>query len=407
MKVICKYSGVEFKAQGFGVLQATSQHPLLNLPIIDLLRDVYPLYLDGRLNEPESRILFVAFLKHSDLVIFDHHASPTLRTIHHTMQPLLATLDWSLAKGSGLALPRFRITKDNADLRNIKQWIKAWNEARLTHRQIQDEAVERTAFLIRQEHLEKLINSAYRKTETYAGKLARWVCDCIPAPAATHEMWIEIFKLKEPAVFNYPAIDIKELLDVMMEKLDVSTSVIALHAIKHVRRLAWMNSKGLLYGLDDEDEEEVNFVLSREASTPFVMLSRHERMQRTLIQDAPTAEPREADYPTKTAYLIAKAKWGVAQQLVEKEKAREAVIKIVPSTPAEAKALEQRQEAGAGIDPEFDIDEQHKVDEAEGTYEEVFSATLAEALAKLEQLGSTPTSITPTATHNSISEEDI
>jgi len=378
MKVKCALSGVEFKAQGFGVFRATAQHPLISAPLIDLIREVLPLYYMDKLNEPETRVLFVAFLKHSDLVEFEHHATPSLKTIHSNMQALVKTLDWSISKASSFSLPRYRITRSNCTLRNISQWISAWANARESWIDKQHMAGERTMFLIRQEALEKLIMSAYRTPEQYAGRLAKWALEASKAHPDRIPEWTEIFKLREPAIFNADKDEIADLLDHLESKLDAVNNTVAQTALKHIRTIAWKNDKGILYGLDDFEEEEQQLVLSRDQGTPYVMLSRHERMLRMTIENAPILEPKAADYPNRVAYLVAKARYDIKTHIDTTKMAAKDEIKIARNPIA---IIEERNLLDAGFDTSFDTE---TVDEAEGTYEEIADDIVIQALNDME-----------------------
>lgn len=373
MKVRCSYSGVEFKAQGFGIFQTKSQHPLLSAPLLDLVRDILPLYYMDKLNEPEIRVLFVAFLKHSELVDFEHHAAPSLRTIHSNMQALVTTLDWSISKASTFSLPRYRVTKANCTLRNIAQWISSWANARENWLDRQRMSGERTLFIIRQEALEKLIASAYRSPEQYAGRLAKWALEASEAHPDRIEEWTAIFKLREPAVFNADKDEIADLLDWLESKLDAVNNTVAQTAIKHIRTIAWKNDKGILYGLDDFEEEEYTEVLDKEKNTPYVMLSRHERMLRLTIEAAPSSVPEAKDYPTKVAYLVAKARWEVKQTMEASAAAIKDEIRIARKPVPLVPTLEDK----TIVDADFDTD---SIDEAEGTYEEIVDDIVLKAL---------------------------
>ncbi len=376
MKVKCALSGVEFKAQGFGTFTTTSQHPLLSASLIDLIRDILPLYYLDRLNEPEIRVLFVAFLKHSELVDFEHHAAPSIKTIHSNMQSLVKTLDWSLSKASTFSLPRYRITRANCTLKNISQWISSWSNARENWIDKQRMYGERTLFIIRQEALEKLITSAYRSPEQYAGRLAKWALEASKAHPDRIEDWTAIFKLREPAVYSADKDEIADLLDWLESHLDAVNSTVAQTALRHIRKIAYLNDEGILHGLDDFEEEDVKLHLARDQGTPYVMLSRHERMLRMTVEQAPTSEPKLEEFPTRVAYLVAKARWDVKRNMVSTHSAATAEITIArkPIPLLEDKTL---------LDSDFDSE---STDEAEGTYEEVVDDIVLAALNAMEEV---------------------
>lgn len=403
MKVICRYSGIQFRAEGFGKLSITSQHPFLDTPLITLVSKVFPLYVDGSLSEPETRLLFVALLKHSDLVTFNHHAAPSLRTIHANMQILLKTLDWSLSRATVFSLPRYVVNRENCTLKNIGAWINSWYEARDNWLERQQNTYERNAFLIRQEALEKLISAPYRKVEDYAAKLGKWCMDASGAHPDRHQDWIAIFKLREPEVFKADKDEIADLLDWLDQHLDAVNSSIAQKALAHIRRIAYKNNAGILYGLDEFEEETQQLVIARDQGTPFVMLSPHERMLRATAQSAPAEEPVETNFAKRLDYLREKARWNVAQQLKEKLAAntQETEKAAAPFSIIKAeKAIEDK----TIIDPAFD--DADGSEDAEGTYEEVSEDIVLEALNKMNEASSASASTQATQpVRNNLLEE--
>lgn len=383
MKVTCRYSGVQFQTQGFGRFSATSHHPLFELPIERLLRDVLPLYLQGRLPEPETRVFYCALLKHSGLVLFEHHAAPSLRTINSTIQALVRTLDWTTTRTTSFKLPSYRVTKDNCALRNIMQWINSWNDAKTTMSVRQSVIEEHDAALLRKDTLHKLINSAYKKTEDYAAKLGRYVVETCGLQEKEAESCITIFKLREPAVFSYDAEPIIKLLAVMEQKLDLVEDLIARKAMQHIKRQAFKNKAGILYELEDLEENEVALVLSREKGTPYIMLTRHERMQQEVAETAPTQEPVESAFPTRVAYLVARAKWNTALSIKAKLEENKREQAQATTTEHSSAVLEDKTLLDPDFDNELSSGDEPSEEDYASSYEDYAQEKVEEALAKM------------------------
>lgn len=372
MKVTCRYSGVEFKTQGFGPYSVTSHHPLFDLPLSRLIADIYPLYQRGNLPEPETRIFYAAILKKTGLVIFDHHIAPSLQTIHNTTQKLLETLSWT-DKASTFKLPQYRVTAETCTLRNIKTWIREWEAAKLNWLERQNDALERTAFNIREDILKKLIRNGYKSADQYAGRLGRWAVEASNAPNYLRDLWVKIFKLKEPEVYSFRPMDIKELLEHLEENLDAVNNLTARAAIHHIRNIERKNRLGIAYELDDEDEEVAKLIIQKDGSTPFVLLSPYERALKEAMLNAPTEKPEQQNFATKVAYLLALARWNAAQSFATKITQEKLAVEKAASN---SLPMEERTLLDEGFDGTEETD-------YEGTYEDYATKQVEAALAKM------------------------
>lgn len=316
MKIQCTYSGLEFTVPGFhpAKLILRGKHPLIDANQLTLLQ-LLPDYLEDRMKEEEKRLFFVALLNSTGLVDFKTAAQPSLATIAKSMEYLLKVISWGSEAAKQLSLPRYVVNRENAGLTNIRRWIDAWNEAKSNWLGKKEWAEERTAFLIREEALYRLIRSSFKKADSYHEKLARHALEASNAPHALLEFWTSIFKAKELEIFSLREVDIQELYDHLADNLDVTTSLVSQTALRHIEKLLTKNKQGITHDLDlfSEEEELANF---SDQGKPYRILTKMERLQRSITIDAPMEEPKEDQFRTKVEYLVARAKFGVRQAAI-------------------------------------------------------------------------------------------
>lgn len=313
MEVYCRYSGLSFKVENFThKMRVEGIHPIFFVPTERLLNRAHD-WADRRLDPQETRLLFLALLHSSDLVDFQVPARCAVATAEMHMEKLMNFLRWHSDKmAPALTLPSFVISNDTASLTNVGFWLEAWTDCRNDWENRRSYNRLRDILSKKEQALQKLIKSPI-KSEDYAGKLADWAIAATSQPAHIQEYWKSLFKLKGIAVYTARTADLQELLDEMEEKLqDYVGSIYPAAVLRHLRLLLAKNLKGLEYalGMSDEFLATQDFIADEE--NPYKILSIEDTNKAAIAASAPLTQPKESDYPSKVAYLRAKAAYGIA-----------------------------------------------------------------------------------------------
>lgn len=315
MKVLCKYSGIEFNVDNFANMRIQHIHPLFSCAPKQLLSRAGD-WAAQKLNEKERRLLFLSLLYTTELVEFRVTAAPADSVVQSNMESLIKFIGWQSGISSPqLALPRFVVSAETRTLANAKYWLEIWWQARKDfedgYRAFSDLAKLRN----REVALERLIKNHQKKTEDYSGILAAWAMDASNVPVALREYWISLFKLKGLNIYQAKTVDLEEIVEHMTEYLDHG-SIYAAATLRHMRVMLAKNKTGLNFGLGIPDEELEKLDFEVALSTPFRIVEDEVETynKQVAAAEAPEDEPSQRDYPSRLAYLKAKAAWILARK---------------------------------------------------------------------------------------------
>ena len=315
MQVYCQYSGITFTVENFANLRLQYVHPIFSAE---------PKYLLSRsgdwaaqkLNEKECRLLFLSLLYSTDLVEFRTAAVPEHSTVQKNMEQLMRFVAWqSGLTNPAIAFPKFAIGPETRTLGNVKHWLEVWLEARKDF----ENGYRSTSILARMKTregaLERLIKNAGKKTDDYAGLLATWAMDAADVPASLREYWTSLFKLKGLSVYSAKEVDLEELVEHMEDFLDHG-SIYAAATLRHCRKLLGMKKAGLGFSLGMPSEELAHLDYEKLITEPFKIVEDELETYNTdvIVKQAPSEAPQEKDYPTRLAYLRAKAAFTLSQR---------------------------------------------------------------------------------------------
>jgi hypothetical protein len=310
MKVHCQYSGIVYDITGFGSTQLTYVHPIFAAEPRWLLSRMGA-WAAQKFTEEESKLLFLALLHSTELIEFRHAAQPENSTVQMNMETLSRFVGWmcGLSRPS-MVLPKFVIQRDNRSLNNVRYWIQLWQDARTAFESGYTTQHDARKLRDKEAALERLIRNAGKSVEDYAGLLATWAFQATSVPKALQDYWRSLFCLKGVAVYNARAADLEEMLDHMEECLEHG-SIYSHATLAHLRTLVKKNKAGLNYGLGITDEE---FALLEDSPFRIVEGSVEEHNRDIVAASAPIEEPNAKDYPSRVAYLRAKAAWQLASR---------------------------------------------------------------------------------------------
>jgi len=336
MKCLCPLSGIIWKAEGFetGHKKLGIPHPIFSSPLSSLVaREVD--WQAGRLSEEEKRLLFLAVLKNSSLVLWNYPANPSPETVEKNFLHLLSLTLWkSSILSPRLSLPLFHISRENSSLDNFHYWMKAWEGAKKEF-EAGVSKQERLATKGRLEfYLEKRIHNVelgiVGESQKYLKVLASWaeLATDFPTFSIQHpisgeaiklnEYWKEIICCPEGKVFQYPPADIKEIEDHLIQE-DNLEDLSTLYAGALVRRLRRLISRTTnLYGLElvELGEEETGFSFQtgqkRKWGERVAFDQKIDDALENIARTAPESEPVERDFQTKAQFLKAKIAWKIS-----------------------------------------------------------------------------------------------
>jgi len=327
MKVYCQYSGVEFEVSYFANIKLTYAHPIFTASPKLLLSRVGD-WAAGKLNESERRLLFLSLLNTTELIEWRSVALPSDSIVQNNMEALAKLVGWLIGlQNPSVIFSKIVIQPENRYLENCKYWIQAWQQEKKDFDEGYRDSSLASKQMRREEALERLIKNHSLKTEDYARILAVWTWEACNVPSALREYYTQIFTTKNLKIYEIKTIDLEDMLSYMEEALDAG-SIFANTAFRHVRLLLAKNKAGLAHGLGIEENEFSNLSFEILRDTPFIIQEdaiAEENMNLIAIQ-APSEEPTLQKYPSKLAYLRAKAAWQLMQSQRNKSAAFEEKI---------------------------------------------------------------------------------
>lgn len=330
-KVLCSYSGLEFKVQHFPLYACAneSHHPIFDQPLTSLTHYYNSYYLDGKLTEEESYLLYLSLFKHTNLIHFRVAAIRTQDTssiiannIHSLLQMVTRIDTIGHQKVTEvLTLPQYVITPDTRDLSCTHDWISIWTENYNDYRNGYRNQILADKIAHKEEMLEKHIKNKVKDTSAYASLLADWASLAgsfpdIPAgldksifggesmPLA--EYWKRLIKLaaRDDGMYSIPTPDILELIEHCEDNIEHGTIQAA--TLMAVLRNS-LDKKNNFLSLGDIDITKTFKILKPDEGV-------EEANMLALILSAPRSEPKESQYPNKLAYIKAKLKYQQAQE---------------------------------------------------------------------------------------------
>lgn len=321
MRLTCQYSKINFSTSAMlssKVLDPVNCiHPIFYANL-EYLEKVYAAWADGNLPEVrDQRLLFLALLNATDHIDWYCAADPKAETVAKYMEALFDHVLWMRnIMLPHLALPRFAINHHTAKLTTVEGWLEAWDDVRndfergYLSRSEQEKATRKQAALdLLSEKRAKDDTSKVRHL-TYLKTLADWAAVAIKFPDSVAGFWKQIIRCQTArAALDFRPVDIEELLEHITEMGDYnSTHYFAL--LTQVKKVL-SDAKG-------ESISDLDFsALFVDPSTPVQRREPSTSTEATEIARqvgmAPLTAPKEADYANKTAFLVAMARYNLAQ----------------------------------------------------------------------------------------------
>ncbi len=324
MQATCRYSGLSFRTEYFPFTfkNSTQHHPVFDIPFPDLL-NLSNDWLSDRYTLIDRRLIFLALLKSTDLIQFRTYARPTDSTIAANMD---AAIEWAgfihgLKSPEQLAcLPRFIITSDTASLITIDGWFDTWRDAIAEYKDNYRSYNAAQMQVRREDALARVIKDENKHIESYARSLAEWASiaasfptGLVPNPFASGESislsayWQDIIRKcasRTYQIWRLNRTDLDELIEHLEFNLPHGT--IVAHEVMHLVRTAAARHDSAL-GLATID------------SPAFTLLDENDNVEKANIlaaaAQAPSVKPKPEDYPTRAGFVLARARWNLAQKV--------------------------------------------------------------------------------------------
>ncbi len=322
-KVTCAISGIQFSCEHFqnpplAIAHSLGYfHPIFAASYGDLYR-LYSHHSKGRLTSTDSYLLFLAFLHSSDQIEWEHPVtlSPTARStiqlVENNLGQLIAILEkTALIQSSSFEQPRFIVSYDNSQLRQISNWITAWEENLANYRVYRSDMLLSEKLTAVSNKLSKLVRSPEKPLEEYADVVAEWADRAAGFPPSSAVLWRKTIEscFKPTAMFNTPLPLLKEIKDYVECNIDVGS--IHFHTLLEVlvggiaRHVDYLGGGILARGYE---------LLPKD---PFrdQIYARSDDQLLEIIANAPVDEPEKGDYDSPLAHLKAKLAYSAANRL--------------------------------------------------------------------------------------------
>ncbi len=332
-KILCAISGIEFTCEHVPMVLHSREcvHPIFYLPQKKLL-GLYGKWVQQELTEIDSYLLFLAFLNSTELLVWNVPAQripETKSIIANNISKLVSIITKIDAiKHPSFSLAKISINTGTKTLSNVDQWIHNWTESYTDFMdgykkaKISEDLARK--LMHREATLERLIKDPQKELGTYARILALWAADAGNFPTYLVSNPITGIKTpmaectKEDKIFLIPKIDLQDLIEHCEENI-MHGSIYA-HSLMGLLK-AGLNRQSNFLGLGDINLTTTTFqILDAETSV-------EDANKLLMIQNTPTELPRPEQYPTKLAYLRAKARYDLASSynagLRESETAKE------------------------------------------------------------------------------------
>jgi hypothetical protein len=323
VKILCKYSGLEFQVQHFPYsLEAREiSHPVFQIPQQKLLVVLAKKYPEG-LTQIDAYLGFLALLhstKRVDWRVPCYYTTELDSIIANNIEQLIRVVGITSAiTHPAFTMPSFVITPDTRNLATVHHWIEIWKQSYIEFQEGNKRAQLHDRIVRREQAMERLIKDPSKSPKDYANQLAEWAALAGEFPTGTvpvdgkqialSDYWKSMIRraARNEAVFSLNETDLYELIEHCEMAIPLHGGIFG-HALMKVLREAATRKKSL-FDLGDFDIRTSTYrILSNEDSA--------ERANTlAMIDSAPIEEPKQGNYPSKIAYLKALYKWKIAKQ---------------------------------------------------------------------------------------------
>lgn len=340
MKLLCRYSGLAYQTDYFQEDKMVDCHPIFRASQRDLLAKARK-WGEGKYEENEEKLLFLALLNSTGAVDFKTPASPSRSIVLQNMEALFKLVAWHEHVNPGtFKLPTFRVSDYDYTLSNVHVWITSWYECRAEWMRTGDRKALQDSLETREFIISKMINSG-KSAEEMAPRLASWAMIAAKVPLWTRDYWTALFKLKGDAIYDQEHLDgLESCLQWMQDKLfavgsygagaGTTYAILTLQLLQSLKErceggqladLLGNEARSFSFSSINEEGEE-----SEEKGVEFQ--GRELVTWKLMAAEAPTEEPKREDYPSLGAFIRARANFSAVRILRETAEAKKGKSRV-------------------------------------------------------------------------------
>jgi len=321
-RITCAISGIRFDCSFIEEVSiphtAGYFHPIFALPYVSL-HHLYSKYCKGRLTPNDSYLLFMAFLHSSEQITWNSPATlnpndaSTKSLVANNLGQLIRVLEKThCISHPSFTQPSFRVTYENADLREITNWIKAWED---NIEDFQSGRIDKRTYeaLIKVENKLTYLILSGESPEKFSHVIASWADQAAEFPPVSRELWMKTIRscFNITKMFNTPLALLKEIKEYCECNIEVGS--IHFHTLSHV--------------LKEGIHRHIDYLGGSSLARGYTLLSSAGRSEEikgaaeiaTIAARAPETAPREKDYSTSLEFLKAKLAYRVASLAAKNE----------------------------------------------------------------------------------------
>lgn len=351
----CRYSGMPLPTYAdFPSLPIKlDAHILMRVPFEMLIDEINHRKV---LSDRQRRLCFIAMLKNTDLVIFEHPAIPTDRTINIEFSRLIHIAHYILGHRSFYhSFPKYKVTKQDAEISNISHVIDAWYEIKEKH-VLKKEERDALFEIHAQEELERKVTHAIVMhkplTPTFNKHLIKWALTESNADLKNHIKWAKIFLTKDNKMCKM-CNGKKLVLNALNREMEKCPNCEGKGIVSDISKLSFRSVQELRNYMVDNLPDNTSYethrkyvVLKHLGNKLQVIKKLHAAFGLTMLDDVPPTaeqlaegrssiqvEPKKEQFKTVLEYVRALAKFRAAQDVVETEPELPKNMKELPDDP--------------------------------------------------------------------------
>lgn len=322
-KVTCAISGIRFSCDYLDCLNITNEagfmHPIFAAEH-NTLHLLYSKHCKGKLNTRDSYLLFMAFLHSSEQIEWrqpaniDPHSLSGRQLVENNITQLVSALEQTAyIRHPSFSQPAFIVTENSADLRQIPNWIKSWQENVLDFYTCKASEREQQTLQKIENKLSYLILSG-ESPERFAHVIAKWADKTAGFPTDKAELWKKTIQscFSINKMFNTPLVLLKEIKDYCECNIDVGS--IHFHSLSGVLKEGIRRHVDYLGG----SSLALSYTLLDPITTTLEGKARREEERKgdaelqVILAKAPSIYPKKEDYTSNLDFIKAKLAYRVA-----------------------------------------------------------------------------------------------
>lgn len=325
MRTFCTISGLPiFKSNYLLGFDLADEHPIFRAKrsLVYTPRMVHTFMTSE--SQDEKALIFLAYLNATDLVSFRVPARPTLQVMASQFPRLswlgqwVAYAKFSLARM--VSFPEYVVDHGNQDLSNIRAWLDAIEEIKGRIEKSEYLRDKNAELLQKELEIKRELGQAISDGRTFTPKLAKWaleICE-ITFVHADYQKWMKVLCTSKSDAWTIDSDDLKELQEILECKLPlVDSNPQAISIMHQMRELEYAQKVGFQeFSIFDSEDGAVKEFEILEDDGEGKMVSKPINQH---LKDIPETEPVRKNYETLVKYLVAKAKWDIAQSKKPKD----------------------------------------------------------------------------------------